>query len=107
MEITNFEKWLELATDLAEKSIKNYVGAISKINSQLVELNIVQISIEEVKVQDVAKKFGTPAYYYSYGQLKENIQNLKKSFSSFAPLICFAIKSNTNVNLISQIKKFG
>ena len=39
MEITNFEKWLELATDLAEKSIKNYVGAISKINSQLVELN--------------------------------------------------------------------
>ena len=49
MEITNFEKWLELATDLAEKSIKNYVGAISKINSQLVELNIVQISIEEVK----------------------------------------------------------
>ncbi|MDA8918274.1 diaminopimelate decarboxylase [Candidatus Pelagibacter sp.] len=65
------------------------------------------LSIEEVKVQDVAKKFGTPAYCYSYGQLKENIQNLKKSFSSFAPLICFAIKSNTNVNLIREIKKFG
>ena len=28
----NFGKWLELATDLAEKSIKNYLGAIRKIN---------------------------------------------------------------------------
>ena len=49
MEVTNFEKWLELATDLAEKSIKNYVGVISKINSQLVESHIVQISLEEIK----------------------------------------------------------
>jgi diaminopimelate decarboxylase len=65
------------------------------------------LSIERVKFSSIAKKFGTPAYCYSYGQLKENIQNLKKSFSSFAPLICFAIKSNTNVNLIREIKKFG
>ena len=63
--------------------------------------------IEKVKVQDIAKKFGTPIYCYSYDQLKQNISNFKKSFSSFAPLVCFAIKSNTNVNLVSEIKKFG
>jgi diaminopimelate decarboxylase len=63
--------------------------------------------IEKVKVQDIAKKFGTPIYCYSYNQLKKNISNFKKSFNSFAPLICFAIKSNTNVNLVSEIKKFG
>ena len=65
------------------------------------------LTIEKVKVQDVAKKFGTPVYCYSYGQLKENISNLKKNFSSFTPLICFAIKSNTNINLIREIRKFG
>ena len=65
------------------------------------------LSIERVKVQDIAKKFGTPTYCYSYGQLKENIINFKKNFQSFSPLICFAVKSNTNAGLIREIKKFG
>ena len=65
------------------------------------------LSIEKVRVQDIAKKFGTPIYCYSYGQLKENIINFQKNFKSFAPLVCFAIKSNTNVNLIREIRKFG
>ena len=66
-----------------------------------------KLTIEKVKVQDIAKKFGTPTYCYSYKQLKENINNFKKSFKSFSPLICFAIKSNTNVNLIREIKNLG
>ena len=65
------------------------------------------LSIEKIKVEDIAKKFGTPIYCYSYNRLKENINNFKKNFKSFSPLICFAIKSNTNVNLIREIKKFG
>tara|TARA_Y100000389_G_scaffold120548_1_gene117895 strand:+ start:1432 stop:2646 length:1215 start_codon:yes stop_codon:yes gene_type:complete len=63
--------------------------------------------IEKIKVQDIAKKYGTPIYCYSYKQLKENINKFKKSFRSFSPLICFAIKSNTNVELVKEIKKFG
>jgi len=66
-----------------------------------------KLTIENVGVQNIAKKFGTPAYCYSYNQLKENINNFKKSFKSFSPIICFAIKSNTNVNLISEIGKLG
>ncbi len=65
------------------------------------------LTIENVKVQDLAKKFGTPTYCYSYKCLKENISYFKKSFNSFSPLICFAIKSNTNVKLIKEIRKFG
>ena len=65
------------------------------------------LSIENIKVKDIAKKFGTPIYCYSHKQLKENINNFKKNFKSFSPLICFAIKSNTNVHLIKEIKKFG
>jgi diaminopimelate decarboxylase len=65
------------------------------------------LTIEKVKVQDIAKKFGTPIYSYSYNKLKENINNFKKSFKSFSPLICFAVKANTNVSIIKEIKKFG
>jgi len=64
-------------------------------------------TIEKIRVQDIAKKFNTPIYCYSYKRLKENITNFKKNFSSFSPLICFAVKSNTNVNLVREIRKLG
>ena len=66
-----------------------------------------RLTIEKVRVQDIAKKFGTPFYCYSYKQLKENISKFKKNFNSFSPLICFAVKSNTNLNLIKEIKNLG
>jgi len=65
------------------------------------------LSIEKVKFQDIARKFGTPTYCYSYSQLQQNIKNFKKNFNSFSPLVCFAIKSNTNINLVREIRKFG
>ena len=64
-------------------------------------------SIEGVKAKYLAKKFNTPIYCYSYKKLKENIINFKKNFKSFRPLICFSVKSNTNVNLLREIKKLG
>ena len=66
-----------------------------------------KLTIDKVTIQHISKNFGTPTYCYSYNQLKENINNFKKNFQSFSPLICFAIKSNTNVNLIKEIKEFG
>ena len=65
------------------------------------------LTIEKVRVQDIAKKFGTPIYCYSYKKLKENIANFKRNFNSFSPLICFAVKSNTNINLVREIGKLG
>ena len=64
------------------------------------------LKIEKISVDHIAKKYHTPSYCYSYNQLKKNIQNFKKNFKSFSPLICFAVKSNTIINLIKEIKKF-
>ena len=66
-----------------------------------------KLTIEKISLEKIANKFGTPFYSYSYSRLKENINNFKKSFRSFSPLICFAVKSNTNINIIREIKKFG
>ena len=65
-----------------------------------------KLIIEKVSVQKIAKKYSTPAYCYSFGKLKRNIENFKENFKSFSPIICFAIKSNTNINLINEIKRF-
>ena len=66
-----------------------------------------RLTIDKISIEDIAKKFDTPTYCYSYTQLRQNINNFQKNFRSFSPLICFAVKSNTNANLIREIKKFG
>tara|TARA_B100001057_G_scaffold145801_1_gene145816 strand:- start:712 stop:1926 length:1215 start_codon:yes stop_codon:yes gene_type:complete len=66
-----------------------------------------KLSIENVTIENISKKYKTPTYCYSFKQLKENILNFKNNFKSFSPLICFSIKSNANLNLIREIGKFG
>ena len=48
MSFENFEKWMELATDLSEKSIKNYLGGISKIDKDLLEISDSPESLEAI-----------------------------------------------------------
>ena len=63
--------------------------------------------IEKVNAQNIEKKYGTPAYCYSFNQLKKNILNFKKKFKKINPLICFAVKANANIKILNEIKKFG
>ncbi len=64
-----------------------------------------KLTLDKIILENIAKKYGTPSYCYSYNELRKNINNFKKNFKSFSPLICFAIKSNTNINLIKEIGK--
>ena len=66
-----------------------------------------KLRVENINLENIAKKYGTPAYCYSYNQLKDNINRFKRNFRSFSPIICFAVKSNTNLSLLKEIKKFG
>tara|TARA_B100000989_G_scaffold49734_1_gene32735 strand:+ start:944 stop:2158 length:1215 start_codon:yes stop_codon:yes gene_type:complete len=66
-----------------------------------------KLTLEKISFQTLAKRFGTPAYCYSYSKLVKNINSFKENFKSFSPLICFSVKSNTNANIIAEIKNFG
>ncbi len=63
--------------------------------------------IENISLDKLAIKYSTPLYCYSYNKLRSNIINFFTHFKKFSPLVCFAIKSNTNLNLIREIKNFG
>ena len=63
--------------------------------------------IENISLDKLAIKYSTPLYCYSYNKLKSNIINFFTHFKKFSPIVCFAIKSNTNLNLIREIKNFG
>jgi len=66
-----------------------------------------QFYIENVSAERIAKKFGTPSYIYSYVKIKNNIYNFKKKFKAINPLICFSVKSNSNLNILRIVNKFG
>ena len=64
-------------------------------------------TIENCSINKVIEKFETPIFCYSQKKIKENISNFKKSFKSFSPIICFSTKSNSNLEILKEIKRNG
>ena len=63
--------------------------------------------VEKVKSSFLAKKYSTPLYCYSFERIKDNIQSFKNTFKTINPLICFAVKANSNKILLTEISKLG
>ena len=66
-----------------------------------------KLFIESISVQDIAKKNKTPFYLYSEKQVKKNYLDLAKIFKNVNPLICFATKANSNLNILRILGKLG
>ena len=66
-----------------------------------------KLFIEKISADKIIKKFGTPAYCYSFKQLKENIVKFKSYFNKINPLICFAVKANNNLRILKEINRLG
>ncbi len=62
---------------------------------------------EDVRIQDVAKKVGTPFYLYSYNTLIDHYKKLEKAFASVKPLICYSAKANSSLAILSALVKAG
>ena len=63
--------------------------------------------IEGLKAKFLAKKFSTPIYCYSYNKIKSNIEYFKNTFKQINPIICYAVKANSNKILLREIGKLG
>ena len=63
--------------------------------------------IDGFNPRNLAKKYATPLYCYSYKRIKDNINNFKKSFNSIDNITCFSVKSNPNKILLKEIGKLG
>ncbi|MCX5705526.1 MAG: diaminopimelate decarboxylase [Candidatus Omnitrophica bacterium] len=62
---------------------------------------------EQVNVQDLAEKYGTPLYVYSYGTLVDHYLKLKHAFRKIQPLICYSVKANSNLALLKALVDKG
>jgi len=62
---------------------------------------------EGVSVEDLAKRFGTPLYVYSYHTLIDHFVKLEKAFSSVKALICYSVKANSNLAILKSLVDKG
>ena len=62
---------------------------------------------EDVSIQDIAAKIGTPFYLYSYATLKRHFQVFYAAFGDVSKLICFSAKANTNLAVLKIFADLG
>ncbi len=62
---------------------------------------------EGVALDALAAEVGTPAYVYSKRTVVEHVRALRKAFAEFRPLICYALKANSNRALLEVVRKEG
>lgn len=62
---------------------------------------------EQVPLEAVAERFGTPCYVYSRATLTRHFHAFNDAFGSRPHLICFAVKANSNLAVLNLLARFG
>jgi diaminopimelate decarboxylase len=62
---------------------------------------------EGVSVEDVARKFGTPAYLYSRASIEQAYRRMDSAFGALPHTICYAMKANSNLSILRIFAKLG
>ena len=66
-----------------------------------------ELYTEEVPVSDIAAQYGTPVYIYSRATLERHWHAFNDGFGSWPHLICYAVKANSNLGVLSVLAKLG
>jgi diaminopimelate decarboxylase len=62
---------------------------------------------EGVPVETLAHRFGTPLYVYSQRTLTKHFQKLDAALAPVAHLVCFSVKSNSNLSVLRTFARLG
>ncbi len=66
-----------------------------------------ELYCEDIKISDIAKKIPTPFYLYSYATIMDHYEKIRSAFSAINPLICFSVKSSSNIAILRALVKNG
>src|ERR1700733_15400599 len=66
-----------------------------------------QFYCEDVAVESLVRKHGTPLYIYSQRTLTEHFQKLDQALAPLDHLICFAMKANSNLSVMRTLANLG
>ena len=69
-----------------------------------------ELRLENVRIRDLAARYQTPLYAYSFGTVLKNLQRFRQAAESAGFrrfLICYAMKANGNLALIRLLGQLG
>ena len=65
-----------------------------------------ELYLDDTSLSDLAVSFGTPSYVYSASLIKDNFLEYKDSIR-MNDKVCFAVKSNSNINILKLLNSLG
>jgi diaminopimelate decarboxylase len=66
-----------------------------------------ELYCEQVSLPQIADDVGTPAYIYSEATLSRNVRVFDEAFQPVPHLICYAVKANSNINILRRFAQLG
>ncbi|MBM4128825.1 MAG: diaminopimelate decarboxylase [Nitrospira sp.] len=66
-----------------------------------------ELFAEDVPIIELADRYGTPLYVYSYSTLVRHFRAYADAFKECPHIICFAIKANPNIAILRLLAKLG
>lgn len=66
-----------------------------------------RLHCEEVAVEEIAAAAGTPVYIYSAATITDHYRKLVAAFKRVDPLICYSIKSCSNLSILRLLADLG
>lgn len=66
-----------------------------------------ELYVEDIPLSAVAERFGTPTYVYSRAAFTQHYLSYSQALGSHPGLICYAIKSNSNLGVLNLLAKLG
>ncbi len=66
-----------------------------------------ELYAEDVAITELAGKYGTPLFVYSYNTLLRHFRAYTDAFNDYPHIICFALKSNSNIAILRLFAENG
>ena len=66
-----------------------------------------ELYCEETPLEKIAREVGTPTYVYSERTLSRHVRVFDEAFQAVPHLICYAVKANSNINLLRRFSEWG
>ena len=62
---------------------------------------------EEVPLEDIARRFGTPCYVYSRAAIESAYGEFARALRGRESLVCYSVKANSNLAVLSLLARLG
>jgi diaminopimelate decarboxylase len=65
------------------------------------------LHVEDVSLEAIADRFGTPCYVYSRAALEAAYRSYDQALAGHAHLICYAVKANSSLGILNVFARLG